>query len=247
MKKRISVAMAAYNGGKYIREQLERILANLTDEDEIVISDDGSTDDTISIAKKFALKDSRVRIIDGPHEGIIANFENAIINCEGEYIFLSDQDDVWMNNKVSTVMPYFNSGNGVVVHDARVMNENLTEVIYESFFKYRGYGGGFLKNLIKNRYIGCCMAFKSDLINKCVPIPRNIQMHDQWIGMMGDIYYGKTCFIDKQLLIYRRHSANNSDFNHNGIIRMIRNRLVLLNEFRKSFMKKDNYGRKRKL
>ena len=60
MKKRISVAMAAYNGGKYIREQLESILANLTDEDEIVISDDGSTDDTISIAKEFALKDSRV-------------------------------------------------------------------------------------------------------------------------------------------------------------------------------------------
>ena len=212
------------------------------------IHDDGSTDQTMHILKKWVEDHPyHFMILEGQAQGSAKdNFFWMLAQVESDYYMFADQDDVWMNNKVSTVMPYFNSGNGVVVHDARVMNENLTEVIYESFFKYRGYGGGFLKNLIKNRYIGCCMAFKSDLINKCVPIPRNIQMHDQWIGMMGDIYYGKTCFIDKQLLIYRRHSANNSDFNHNGIIRMIRNRLVLLNEFRKSFMKKDNYGRKKK-
>ena len=91
--KKISVAMATYNGEKYIKKQIESILINLNKDDELIISDDGSKDKTLDIIK--SIKDKRIKIISGPKQGVIKNFENALNNCTGEYIFLSDQDDIW--------------------------------------------------------------------------------------------------------------------------------------------------------
>ena len=130
----ISVAMATYNGEKYIKEQLESILRQLNVNDEVVISDDGSTDNTIKIVNDF--KDSRIKIICGPKKGIIKNFENAIKNCTGKYIFLSDQDDIWLDNKVNEVLNCFKSDITCVLHDAKIVDTNLN-AIDDSFFKFR--------------------------------------------------------------------------------------------------------------
>ena len=102
-KKRVSVAMAAYNGLPYIREQVTSILKNLTAEDELVISDDGSTDKTPEFLAEIAKEDARVRVVQGPGSGIKKNFENALKHCRGNYIFLADQDDIWADDKVETV------------------------------------------------------------------------------------------------------------------------------------------------
>ena len=104
---KISVAMASYNGEKYIKEQIRSILENLDEHAELVISDDGSTDETVAIVKEMARNDKRVKLIFGPGKGIKKNFEYAIANCTGEYIFLSDQDDIWAKNKVKVVMQTF--------------------------------------------------------------------------------------------------------------------------------------------
>lgn len=109
----ISVAMASFNGEKYIKKQILSILDNLNEDDELVISDDGSTDCTLQIIKEF--QDSRIKLIKGNHEGINKNFENAIVHCMGDYIFLSDQDDEWYPSKVSTVMKYFNDNPSCVL------------------------------------------------------------------------------------------------------------------------------------
>ena len=96
----ISVCVAAFNGEKYIEEQILSVLRNLDSQDEIIISDDGSSDRTRRIVDDLAEKDRRIRIIDGPRKGLIKNFENAIVHSKGDIIFLCDQDDIWMNNKV---------------------------------------------------------------------------------------------------------------------------------------------------
>jgi glycosyltransferase involved in cell wall biosynthesis len=231
---RISVALAAYNGALYIGEQLDSILDNLTADDEIVISDDGSSDGTVGIIEEYRKKDSRIRLLQGPGDGVIANFEHAIAACRGTYIFLADQDDRWMPDKAVKVMEAFADPQVyLVIHDARVMNEDLSRTLMESFFTYRNSKPGVWNNLLKNRYMGCCMAFRRELVPKLVPIPRDIPMHDQWIGLLSDYYYGKSVFLRETLLYYRRHAGAVSDFEHNSVMVMLKNRFRIYYNLRK--------------
>ena len=96
----VSVCMATYNGGKYIKEQIDSILGQLSNNDELIISDDNSTDDTVDIINRIS--DSRVRLFFNKQKGYTNNFENALKQVRGDIIFLSDQDDIWMDNKVNT-------------------------------------------------------------------------------------------------------------------------------------------------
>lgn len=227
--KRISVAMISYQGAKYIEEQLDTILVTLGEEDEVVISDDGSTDGTREILTRYQQQDARVRMIDGPKAGVKANVENALRACEGSYIFLADQDDIWMPDKVEKVMAAFEThGVGLVVHDAIVTDGACREVILESFYSLKGSGAGVLKNIWRNTYIGCCMAFKRELLDEVLPIPNYIEMHDQWIGVINDQLKRGTSFIPDKLIKYRRHGNNASGMSHYGIMRMIRNRVCFV-------------------
>ena len=227
--KRISVAMVSYQGAKYIEEQLDSILLQLGSEDEVVVSDDGSTDGTREILARYAERDARVCMIDGPKAGVKKNVENALRACSGEYIFLADQDDIWMPEKVACVMRAFNrDGVGLVVHDAIVTDGTCEEVILESFYSLKGSGAGVLKNIWRNTYIGCCMAFKRDILNEVLPIPNYIEMHDQWIGVINDQLKCGTSFIPEKLIKYRRHGNNASEMSHYSVPRMLKNRICFV-------------------
>ena len=223
---RVSVVMASFNGEKYIEEQIQTILECLDNNDELIISDDGSIDNTRNIIKDFS--DKRIILIDGPRKGIKKNFENAIKYAKGKYIFLSDQDDVWKNDKVKKVIEVFEEEKCLcVVHDCEVFNSANGEVIYDSFFKFRNSGKGIIKNIYKNTYIGCCMAFSSEIIDYILPIPSEIEMHDQWIGIIAE-ECGKVKFIDEKLIKYRRHELNVSQMKHYPLKKMIKNRVILV-------------------
>ena len=227
--KRISVAMISYQGAKYIEEQLDTILATLGDEDEVIVSDDGSTDGTREILVRYEMKDMRVRMIDGPKKGVKANVENALRACQGKYIFLADQDDIWMPEKVEKVMATLTDPQvGLVVHDAIVTDGTCQEVVLDSFYSLKGSGAGVLKNIWRNTYIGCCMAFKRELLEEVLPIPGYIEMHDQWIGVINDSLHRGTKFIPDKLIKYRRHGNNASGMSHYGVARMIRNRVCFV-------------------
>lgn len=227
MREKVSVVMATYNGEKYIREQIESILENLEEQDELIISDDDSKDSTSSIINEYMSKDKRIKLLDGPKNGIKQNFANGIKNTTGKYIFLSDQDDIWKKNKVDSILDIFKKEKvKLVIHDAEIVDEKLN-VTEKSFFKYRNSGSGILKNIWKNTYIGCCIAFDSSIKDKILPIPNDIEMHDQWIGIITEME-GKAYFLNEILILYRRHGDNNSQMKHYGIIKMIRNRLVLI-------------------
>lgn len=228
-KTRISVAVATYNGERFIREQMDSILKNLSARDEIVVSDDGSSDATPDILEEYKGREVPVTVVAGPGKGIKQNIGEALRHCKGRYIFLADQDDVWAEDKVEKVMEYLGKdGCRLVCHDARVMDASLSSVIEESFFAFRGSKPGFLSNLLKNRYMGCCMAFERGLLDTALPIPDNIEMHDQWIGMINDLKGGKSRFIGEALLLYRRHGANVSDFSHGTVVQMLARRGRLL-------------------
>lgn len=227
---RISVAMVTYNGGAYLRQQIDSILEQLGEQDELVVSDDGSKDDTVSILREYQKKNAKVRLFQGPGQGVKRNVEHAIQNTRGRYIFLADQDDIWLPGKVERVLQLFEKQRAaVVIHDARVFaDEDTSDILMESFFAFRDAKPGVLKNIIKNSYIGCCMAFRRELLEVILPIPEQIEMHDQWIGILGDYYAGKSCFLPESLLLYRRHGKNQSAMTHYSFGKMLRNRLAFL-------------------
>lgn len=202
----VSVCLATYNGARYIKEQIDSILLNLNANDEIIISDDKSTDNTVQIIKDYKNPQIKLYTNEGPH-GFIHNFENAIQHAKGDYIFLSDQDDIWTTNKIEVCLRYLQITD-LVVHNALLVNAQGEKSCID-FFSIRKSKAGYWKNLYKNSFIGCCMAFKSSLLNSILPFPKHILWHDMWIGLIAE-KKGKTIFIPDILLYYRRHENNAS-------------------------------------
>lgn len=202
---KISVCLAAFNGSKYINEQLDSILVQLGSDDEIIISDDGSTDDTFSIIESY--NDSRLKLFHNKmRKGIVGNFENALNHSTGDYIFLSDQDDVWLPNKIQICIQSLQN-NDLVVSNCKVVDENLN-VIIQSYFETANSGPGFFKNFYRSSYLGCCLSFNKVLLEKVLPIPSSLALfHDWWIGFLADSCY-KVCFIEEPCMLYRRHESN---------------------------------------
>lgn len=204
---KISVALAAYKGEQYIAEQIESILTQLGENDEIVVSDDypqGKTKDTVL---SLASKDNRIRYIEGEGKGVVKNFENALRNCSGDVIFLCDQDDVWLPDKVESVMTEIRNGACLVLHDASVTDADLN-ITDESYFSSHGSNASLIGNMIKNSFVGCCMAFTKELMLETLPFPAEIPMHDWWIALVALKKNRRTVLLNKPLILWRRHGDN---------------------------------------
>ena len=134
---KISVAMAYYNGGTYIEEQMDSILSQLGEKDEVIVSVDGASDGSKPLLLKMAEVDSRIHIVKGPGKGVVRNFENAIRHCNGDIIYLSDQDDIWKPDKVEKVNYAFSNPEvKAVLHDAEIVDENGVATGAASLFSY---------------------------------------------------------------------------------------------------------------
>ena len=197
----ISVCIASYNGEKYIKEQISSILPQLDKNDEIIISDDSSNDKTIEIIKSF--NDSRIVLLEKQtFHSHVYNFENALKHAKGKYIFLSDQDDIWLSHKLDTMLTLLKK-HDLVLSDAIIVDDSM-HILNDSFFTFNHSRKGFTKNLYKNSYLGCCMGFNRYILDKALPFPKDINMHDWWIGLIAEVY-GDVCFCDEKLIQYRRH------------------------------------------
>ena len=228
----VSVAMAACNGKPYIQEQVDSILEQLDGNAELIISCDPSADGTREYLRELYGGDGRVICIGGPGKGIAKNFENALKHCGNEYVFLSDQDDVWLPGKVENVMREFSRTHAaLILHDAEIVDESL-HCIQPSFFEWRGCKSGFYHNLLRNSYIGCCMAFKKELLSAALPFPDRLPMHDQWLGLLAE-RYAEVRLLNEPLIRYRRHGNNASSDRHAGVWQMLRWRTNLICEIYK--------------
>ena len=202
---KISVALAAYKGERYIAEQLNSILCQLGENDEIIVSDDfpaGKTREAVA-----GIHDKRIRYIEGPGKGVVRNFENALNACTGDVIFLSDQDDVWMPDKVQKVLAEIRNGADLVLHDAAVTDGSLN-ITDPSFFAVHGSNASFAKNLIRNSFVGCCMAFTRKVMTDSLPFPNELPMHDWWIALAAMKKGYKTVLLPESLIKWRRHGEN---------------------------------------
>lgn len=220
--------MATYNGCKYVKAQVSSILVQLSADDELIIVDDKSTDVTVQILESF--NDTRIKIIKNEiNLGITKNFEKAINNASGDLIFLSDQDDIWDENKVTIIRNVFKQQDvDVLVHDAIVVDGNY-KPIHQSLFKYRNSSSGLLKNMLSNTYIGCCMAFRKEILNLVLPIPSQQGIyHDFWIGMLAEAFGLKTKFLDSKLISFVRHGNNNSTLKKRKVSIILYERLLLI-------------------
>lgn len=223
----ISVCMATYNGEKYLKEQLDSILSQISSQDELIISDDGSKDKTIDLIQQYQKNYKNIKLLKGPQLGVQKNFENALKHVKGDIVFLSDQDDVWIKHKVQRVLQEFEQDSiSLVLHDAYIVDEKCN-IIEDSLFNLRGSKPGFIKNVVKNSYVGCCMAFRKGLLTHCLPFPDKIEMHDWWIGLVAE-KIGKTSLIHEPYLMYRRHTENVSSFHHHPVSKMVFNRVYFM-------------------
>jgi len=203
---KISVCMATYNGSKYISKQLESILMQLGKYDELIISDDSSSDNTVEIIKKF--NDNRIKLLlNQQFKSPIFNFENAIKYATGNIVILSDQDDLWFSNKVDVIRNSMsNDGVSLKMYNGNCI-DGVGEIIKADLFDYIGIKYGLLINIKKNSFIGCNIAFSKELLNVILPFPRDIPMHDVWIGSCAYLF-GEVEFIDEKIFSYRLHDNN---------------------------------------
>lgn len=227
---RISVCIAVCNGSKYIAMQLSSILDQLESNDEIVICDDNSDDDSIEIIHSFV--DDRIKLFMNPRRlGHVKNFERAISLAEGEYIYLSDQDDVWLPNRLQmfldklinsknpslVVGDFIEVDNNFVKLDSKLNNERLGEYTY---FKYH-----FALRILfgKSKFYGCCFAFNSSLRERFLPIPSRIEAHDMWIGLTSALF-SNVIIINEITLLRRIHGNNLSPRIRRSITKIILSR-----------------------
>lgn len=201
----ISVCIATYNGEHYIERQLRSILSQLGPTDEVVISDDGSTDGTLSVVRAIASPLIHIYVNEGDH-GYTPNFENALRHATGDIIFLADQDDEWCEGKVKTMMQLLQT-HALAVSDAVVVDDE-GRTLAPSFYAERQPRRTWLGNVIKFGYLGCCMAFRREVLKRALPFPANhvLCTHDNWLFLVAKTYY-KVAISDARLIRYCRHAG----------------------------------------
>ena len=214
----ISVAMCTYNGARYIQEQLKSILSQTRKVDEIVICDDGSKDETLDIIQHTAQSSSvNIRLVQNKENlGFFRNFLQAISLCTGDIIFLSDQDDVWREDKVEKICDWFNSHEekDVVFTNARLIDERSQEFTADTLWDRVGFDAymrkyfddGYAQEIwtINNRATGATMAFRKSFINRKDVSSYNLPVHDYIISLLAVIE--DSCgYIEDTLTSYRIH------------------------------------------
>lgn len=221
---RISVCMATYNGARYLRPQLESILDQLGPADELVISDDSSTDATIEIVRSYT--DPRIRLFAGQtFYNPARNFGNALRHAAGQILVLSDQDDIWLPGKLDLVRARLGgkcSVPALIMLDGEIIDAD-EQVIAPSIFALKHSGPGLFRTIYDSSYPGCCMAFTRPLLALALPLPRGVPMHDWWIALLAELF-AEVEFVPVKTIRYRRHGGNASYTSSDSLLK-IRRRL----------------------
>jgi glycosyltransferase involved in cell wall biosynthesis len=204
----VSVALATYNGERYLPELLDSLLAQTHRDLEVCASDDASTDRSVAILQEYAARDPRVRVMaNATNRGYQQNFQIAVSMCRGEYVALCDQDDVWLPHKVERLLSEMGD-NLLVASDATVVDSNLRPIgqTLARVYQLSGQRWSFLSILLKNRFTGCTMMFRQELVQWVRPFPAHTP-HDWWLTLVA-IDRRRFSFIPEELTLYRQHSSN---------------------------------------
>ncbi len=236
MNPRVSVCMATYNGERYIKQQIDSILCQLGPNDELIISDDKSKDKTIEIIK--SINDSRIVLLNHtPAKGSSfikakSNFENALSASKGQYIFMSDQDDIWHPEKIEKMIPYLDKYGCVQHGKIERFEDNRPDKVQQPLRSNHS----LISGVLSMHFAGCCMGVTRDFLSDALPIPKNVVTHDGWLACYA-ISRKEYHYTSIPLLYHRVHCNNVSVGIKNELWFKIRYRITLLKEILKRNVK----------
>lgn len=250
----VDIAMATYNGEKYISEQIDSIINQSYQDWRLYISDDGSTDNTVKIVKTFVSKDERIILINTERQGgVIPNFNKALEHTRAGFIALSDQDDIWPVNRLEILVNEISKNNEtnqpqLIFTDLTLVDED-GNTIAESFYSENSIDP--LENLEgynllwRSTVYGCTTIMNRSLIDIVLPIPLDAQMHDQWLAMKAHQSNGLR-FFNSSTILYRQHSSNVIGGTNKGTLNRIKDFKSNLNNLGKNIERIKSYLKKNK-
>jgi glycosyltransferase involved in cell wall biosynthesis len=214
----ISIALACYNGENFIYEQIQSILNQTMIDLEVIVCDDKSTDNTVKIIQNIG--DNRIKLFQNVDQlGVVKNFEKAISLCNGEYIALSDQDDIWVEKKLEKQLHQYiierekyPSGPLLLYHDLILVDKEL-KVLEDSFWKlYKISNFSLAKNLFDNHVTGCTTFFDKITCEYYLPFISSEILHDHSMAILTNCF-GKNIEMNERLIKFRRHDTNSTSTN----------------------------------
>lgn len=228
--KRASVCLATYNGARYLREQLDSILSQLGETDELIVSDDNSTDDTRSIVDSY--KDARIHLIrNSPPRGHVRNFAHAMELSQGEFIVLSDQDDIWAEGRLEHMLAGLEDA-----PDRSLLVGDLIEFDTTGMRPTQQMLGPSPRSGIRQlwrlffgqaKYFGSAYVFRRELLRYVLPIPAQVEAHDIWIAMNACLH-GGVVHLQGTTLFRRIHGNNLSPERRRAMRVVLRSRVGYL-------------------
>ena len=238
-KPSVSVAMATYHGAKYVKQQLLSISDQSCPPNEMIVSDDGSSDETLEIVREFAkFSPFPVKILSNAENmGYAQNFGIALSQCSGDIVFLSDQDDVWLPNKIEVVLSRFASEPRIelLIHDLEFCKEDLTPIGQTKLARVK-----ITTNVDKNYVVGMATAIRAGFLRHCLPIPNEPGLsHDRWLHACAYVL-GRKQVMPEVLALYRRHSSSVTISNQRNTATKLTRWAVRMQSLARKF-RKPNY------
>ncbi len=220
----ISIAMATYNGGSYIADQLDSIFRQTHKNIEIIIIDDCSTDNTVSIIRQYQQSHTNIKLFqNNTNLGVVKTFAKALSLCQGEFVALTDQDDIWFDNKLERL--WDNIEDNLLIHSDAILVDGNMQVLAQSNMantKKDQHKTGFIDYLISTNVTGCTTLFPRKLLDRALPIPEGFYIHDHYLAIIAS-YYGKIKFLNEPLMYYRQHERNTIGARRPGFDKFINN------------------------
>ena len=213
---KLCILLASYNGEKYISEQLDSIINQTYKNWELIIRDDGSKDETVTILNKYEKKDERIKILrdDKGNLGFLKNFEELLFNAKEEFVLFSDQDDFWLKNKLEKFVKKIRDldekvlSKPLLIHCNSLVCDDKLEIIKEEFIDSK-IAKKTNSNIYFFEYIvqGSTSMVNKKMIKESLPFLKNVTLHDRYFHLLSQ-FLGTRIFIDESLVKYRQHERN---------------------------------------
>ena len=208
---KIDILMATYNGEKYLEEQIDSIINQTYRNWNLLIRDDGSEDETLKIIENYEKKDNRIKSIkdNKGNLGIVKNFEELLKSSNSELIMFSDQDDIWIENKLEKYIEITNSlgKKQFLIHSDAILCDINKNILKKTFISKRALKTG-LENIFFNYFVqGATVLITKELKEFILPFPDEVYLHDRYIHLMTELFFERI-FINESLLYYRQDANN---------------------------------------
>lgn len=217
MREQVHIVLATYNGERFLREQMDSVLAQTYENITVEVCDDGSTDGTAAIVREYEAQDERVKLHMNPHNlGYVKNFLEGVKRCTAPYVMLCDQDDIWQKDKVEKTLLAMQkaekkmAGKPVLVFTDAVnfdseTGEELGFFHETSHLDVKKVDTAHL--FMENKCIGCTMMMNRAILPYLKELPEEIRVHDWWLALICS-HFGTIEYVPQATLRYRQHEEN---------------------------------------